>query len=101
MVGLAVDLGFLGAIRSLDGERSLDAAALAHRAEPAGADLIVAPSDGGRLSRLAEMPEVEQVRVGASLLARSVYKGIGAAVRAARDEIERGARRGDRGEEQE
>ncbi len=50
----------------------------------------------GRISRLAEVPEVEQVRVGAGLLAGAFYEGIGEAVAALRTEIDRGARRGER-----
>jgi pyridoxine 5-phosphate synthase len=56
---------------------------------------------GARLARLAEVREVETVRVGPPLLARAVYEGLTAAVAALRAEIDRGARRGDRGEEEE
>ncbi len=54
-----------------------------------------------RVSRLAEVPEVEQVRAGASLLAVALYEGIGAAVASFRAEVERGARRGERLKEEE
>ncbi len=54
----------------------------------------------GAVARLAEVPEVEEIRVGPALLARAVYDGFEAAVRALRDEIERGARRGDRSYEE-
>ena len=57
-------------------------------------------STAGRVARLAEVPEVEQIRVGPGLLAGSFYEGVGAAVDAFRREIARGARRGERGEEE-
>jgi pyridoxine 5-phosphate synthase len=54
-----------------------------------------------RVSRLAEVPEIEQIRVGAALLAGAFYEGIGSAVTALRREIARGARRAERQEEEE
>ena len=54
-----------------------------------------------RLARLAEVPEVEQIRVGPVLLSGAFYEGIGAAVAAVRREIARGARRLERQEEEE
>jgi pyridoxine 5'-phosphate synthase PdxJ len=53
-----------------------------------------------RVSRLAEVPEIEQIRVGPGLLSGSFYEGVGAAVHAFRREIARGARRGEREEEE-
>ena len=58
-------------------------------------------STATRVARLAEVPEVEQIRVGASLLSGSFYEGIGAAVTALRKEIARGARRGENAKEEE
>ncbi len=55
----------------------------------------------GRVSRLAEVPEVEQIRVGSGLLAGAFYEGIGSAVSSLRREIARGARRAERQEEEE
>ncbi|MCK6480083.1 MAG: pyridoxine 5'-phosphate synthase [Planctomycetes bacterium] len=85
--------------------RTEDQAVEAHRrlarAARSASDLGLRVRTGGgspspaRVSRLAEVPEVEQVRVGAALLAGAVYEGIGAAVAALRGEVERGARRGD------
>ncbi|MHC4820403.1 MAG: pyridoxine 5'-phosphate synthase [Planctomycetota bacterium] len=47
MIGLAVDLGFLGAFDTLEGGEGIDAAAFAHRVDLAGADRVVVPlSDG-------------------------------------------------------
>ena len=46
MVGLTVDLGFLWGVLSLEGGSALDAAALAHRADVAGADAVVIPLGG-------------------------------------------------------
>jgi pyridoxine 5'-phosphate synthase PdxJ len=43
---LAVDLSFLGDVLSLEGGDLLDAAALAHRADLAGADVVVIPLGG-------------------------------------------------------
>lgn len=54
-----------------------------------------------RVSRIAEVPEIEQIRVGPALLAVAFYEGIGSAVSALRREISRGARRGERKEEEE
>lgn len=86
--------------------RTDDAAVYAHRrlarAARTASDLGMrvrtggGAADPGRVSRLAEVPEVEQVRVGAGLLAGAFYEGIGAAVAALRTEIDRGARRGER-----
>ncbi len=91
--------------------RTDDEALDAHRrvagAARAASDLGLRVRAGGgaagyaRVARLAEVPEVEQVRVGAALLAGSFYEGIGAAVTALRREISRGARRGELQEEEE
>ena len=88
-----------------------DAALAAHRrlaaAARAASDVGLRVRAGGgsagpvRVSRMAEVPEVEQIRVGAALLAGAFYEGIGSAVAALRREISRGARRGERQEEEE
>ena len=88
-----------------------DAAIDAHRrlaaAARAAGDLGLRVRAGGgsagavRTARLAELPEVEQIRVGPALLAGSFYEGIGAAVASLRREISRGARRMERQEEEE
>ena len=92
--------GEFGAARTDD--QAVEAHLRITRAARAAADLGLRVRTGGgvaapgRVSRLAEVPEVEQVRVGAGLLPCAMYEGIGAAVAALRVEIERGARRGDR-----
>jgi pyridoxine 5-phosphate synthase len=88
-----------------------DAALEAHRrlaaAARTAADVGLRVRAGGgsagpaRVCRLAEVPEVEQVRVGAALLAGAFYEGIGAAVSSLRREVSRAARRGERQEEEE
>ena len=87
--------------QSVDGHRKVSVAARA----AADVGLRVRACGGAccssRASRLAEVPEVEQIRVGPGLLAGSFYEGVGAAVDAFRREIARGARRGERGEEEE
>lgn len=104
---LAVELaaGEFGAARTE--EAAVDAHRRLVRSARTASDLGVRVRVGGgspdraRVSRLAEIPEVEQVRVGASLLSGAFYEGIGTAVAALRTEIERGARRGDRIREEE
>ena len=46
MFGLAVDLGFLSGVLSLEGGDLMDAATFAHRADLAGTDLFVLPLGG-------------------------------------------------------
>ena len=86
--------------QSVDGHRRV--AATARAAADVGMRVRACGGACGssRASRLAEVPEVEQIRVGPGLLAGSFYEGVGAAVDAIRREIERGARRGERGEEE-
>lgn len=86
---------------ALDFHRRL--AAAARTASDVGLRVFAAGdcSIPARVSRLAEIPEVEQIRVGASLLSGAFYEGIGAAVSAVRREISRGARRGEHAKEEE
>jgi pyridoxine 5-phosphate synthase len=86
---------------ALDAHRRI--AAAARTASEVGLRVRAGGGSAGalRVSRLAEVPEIEQIRVGSALLAGSFYEGIGSAVTALRREVSRGARRGERREEEE
>jgi pyridoxine 5'-phosphate synthase PdxJ len=95
------------AAAAFGGAPTEDAALEAHRrlaaAARAAAEIGLRVRAGGgaggsaRVARLAEIPEVEQIRVGPALLAGAFYEGIGASVGALRRAIDRGALRGERG----
>jgi len=88
-------------------DHALDAFRRLARAARSASDVGMRVRTGGgapvpaRVSRLAEVPEVEQVRAGAALLAGCFYEGVGPAVAALRTEVERGSRRGERIREEE
>jgi pyridoxine 5-phosphate synthase len=86
---------------AIDAHRRLSAAA--RTAADVGLRVRAGGGSAGavRVSRLAEVPEVEMVRVGPALLAGAFYEGIGAAVASLRREISRGARRAERQKEEE
>jgi pyridoxine 5'-phosphate synthase PdxJ len=87
--------------QSVDGHRRVASAARAAADVGMRVRACGGACGSSRASRLAEVPEVEQIRVGPGLLAGSFYEGVGAAVDAFRREIARGARRGERGDEEE
>src|SRR5258706_16036052 len=72
VVGLAVDLGFLGGVLSLEGGEQMDAAAAAHRADLAGADLVVIPLGGDDRPGFSE----EEARRVKSILRKRVCVAI-------------------------
>jgi pyridoxine 5'-phosphate synthase PdxJ len=103
---LVVELAAGGLGRSASDDQSLDGHRKVAVAARAAADVgLRVRACGGsvgpaRASRLAEVPEVEQIRVGPGLLSGGFYEGVGSAVGDFRREIARGARRGERGEEE-
>lgn len=86
---------------ALDAHRRLSAAARTASDVGLRVRAGVGSASAARVARLAEVPEVEQIRVGASLLSGAFYEGIGSAVTALRREIARGAKRGEHAKEEE